>query len=188
MEDLQDLRDGYVDSRRLNHWHTVSWDLGIADSVLVCYDCLCLLALFRAVMFLARYWAEEFVWTWHDEGCCRSIGWEQRYLPRIYPPCVVDRLGGCLTEIKVPGLVLVLSGDRNNRARRCACMRGILLGFFFAGRISLTLIGCSTCVGGSVDCSDWQRSDCEVDFSPRGVWIGYIRPDLEDVTCLLCFV
>ena len=26
-----------------------------------------------------------------------------------------------------------------------------------------------------VDCSDWPRSDCAVDFSPGGVWIGYIR-------------
>ena len=26
VEDLQDLRDGYVDSQGLNYWHTVSWD------------------------------------------------------------------------------------------------------------------------------------------------------------------
>ena len=132
VEDLQDLRDGYVDSQRLNHWHMVSWDSGIADSrvLSVCYDCLCLMVLFRAVMSLAHYWTEEFVWTGHDEGCCRSIGWEQWYLPRIHPPCVVDRLGGYLTEIKVPGLVLVLSGDRNNSARRCACMCGTSLGVY----------------------------------------------------------
>ena len=70
MEDLQDIRDGYVDSQRLNHWHMVSWDPGIADSrvLLVCYDCLCLMALFRAVMSLARDWVEVFVWTGHDEG------------------------------------------------------------------------------------------------------------------------
>ena len=54
VEDLQDLRDGYVDSQRLNHWHTVSWDAGIADSQVlsVCHDCLCLMSLFRAVMSL----------------------------------------------------------------------------------------------------------------------------------------
>ena len=119
MVDLQDLRDEYVDSQRLNHWHTVSWDPGVADSrvLSVCYDCLCLMALFRAVMSLARDWVEVFVWTGHDEGCCHSTGWELRYLPRIYPPCVVDRLGGYLTEIKVPGLSIMLSGDRNNSAR-----------------------------------------------------------------------
>ena len=31
---------------------------------------------------------------------------------------------------------------------------------------------CSACVGGLVDCA--------VDFSPGGVWIGYIRPVLWD--------
>ena len=33
-------------------------------------------------------------------------------------------------------------------------------------------------MGSSVDCSDWQRRDCALDFSPGGVWIGYIRPGL----------
>ena len=181
VEDLQDLRDGCVDSQGLNHWHTVSWGPGVADSrvLSVCYDCLCLMALLRAVMSLARDWVEVFVWTGHDEGCCRSTGWELRYLPRIYPSCVVDRLGGYLTEIKVPGLGLVLSEDKNNSARRCA------LGVFSAGRISLTLIGCRACVGGSVNCSDWPRLDCAVDFSPGGVWIDYISPGLEDVSLIV---
>ena len=158
-EDLQDLRGGSVDS--LHNWRTVSWDPGIVDSraLSVCYDCLCFMALFRAVMSLARYWAEEFVWTGPDEGSCRSIAWEERYLPRLHPPCVVDRLCGYTTEIKVPAFVLMLlmlnpAGDRNNSARRCACMCSASLGVFSAGRISLTLIGCSACVGGSVDCLD----------------------------------
>ena len=47
-EDLHVLRGRSVDSQRLDHWHTVSWDPGIADSraLSVCYDCLCLMALF----------------------------------------------------------------------------------------------------------------------------------------------
>ena len=38
-EDLQDLRGGSVDSQRLDHWRTVSWDPGIVDSLAlsVCY-------------------------------------------------------------------------------------------------------------------------------------------------------
>ena len=40
------------------------------------------------------------------------------------------------------------------------------------------LTGCGVCVGGSVDCSDWLRADCAVDFSPGEVRIGYIRPRL----------
>ena len=93
---------------------------------------------------------------------------------------VMDRLCGYATEIKVPGLVLMLNRARNNSVRWCACMRGTSLGVFSAGRISLTLTGCSACVGGSVDCSDWPCSDCAVDFSPGGVWIGYIWPGLCD--------
>ena len=110
-----------------------------------------------------------------------KLGPGYRGLPRLHPTCVVDRLCGYLTEIKVPGFVHMLNRDRNNSARRCACMRRTSLGVFSAGRISLTLIGCSACVGGSVDCSDWQRLDCVVDFSPGGVWIGCIRPGLWDV-------
>ena len=125
VEDLQDLRDGYVNSQGLNHWHTVSWDPGVADSrvLSVCYDCLCSMALFWTMMSLARDWVKVFVWTGNDVGSCRSTGWDLRYLPRIYPPCVVNRLGGYLTEIKVPGLGLVLSEYKNNSTWWCACMR-----------------------------------------------------------------
>ena len=65
------------------------------------------MALFWAAMSLARYWAEEFVWTGPDEGYCRSIAWKERYLPQLHPPCVVDRLFDYTTEIKVPGIVLI---------------------------------------------------------------------------------
>ena len=68
--------------------------------------------------------------------------------------------------------------DKNNSGHRCARVRCVSLGIFSAGRISLMLIGCSVCVGGSVDRSDWPRVDCAVDFSPGEVRIGYIRPRL----------
>ena len=42
------------------------------------------------------------------------------------------------------------------------------------------VIGWIACGGGPVDCSDWTRVDCAVDFSPGGVWIGYIREELWD--------
>ena len=46
VDNLLERRDGYVDNQGLNHWHTVSWDPGVADSwvLTVCYDCLCLIA------------------------------------------------------------------------------------------------------------------------------------------------
>ena len=51
-EDLRDLRGGSVDDHRMDHSRTVSWDPGIADSqtLSVCYDCLCLMTLFRTVI------------------------------------------------------------------------------------------------------------------------------------------
>ena len=66
-------------------------------------------------MSLACYWAMEFVWTGPDEGSCRSITRDERYLPRLHPPGVVDRLCGYTTEIKVPGFALVLNKDMNNK-------------------------------------------------------------------------
>ena len=69
-----------------------------------------------------------------------------------------------------------LRGDMDNSGLRCVCVRGTPLGVLAAGRISLTLIGCRACVGGSAGCADWPCLDCAVDL----VWIGYIRPGLED--------
>ena len=42
------------------------------------------------------------------------------------------------------------------------------------------VIGRIDCGGGLVDCSDWVRVRRAVDFSPRGVRIGYIRRALWD--------
>ena len=158
--DAGNLKGGSVDSQRLS----------------VCHDCLCLMALFHQ-------WAEWAVWTGPDAGYCRTMAWEEQYLPRLHPPCVVDRLCGYSTEINVPGFVLMLNRERNISTQRCACTRRTSLGVFSAGRISQTLSGCCACVGGSVDCSDWLRAycaDCTADFSAGGVWIGYIRPVLWD--------
>ena len=41
-----------MDGQRLDHWRSVVWDPGIVSSqgLSVCYDCLCLMSLFQAVM------------------------------------------------------------------------------------------------------------------------------------------
>ena len=65
------------------------------------------MALFWAVMSLVHHWAEWSVWTGTDAGYCRTITWEERCL-RLRPPCVVDRLCGYSTKIKVPGFALSL--------------------------------------------------------------------------------
>ena len=164
----------------MNHSRTISWDPGIAGSrtISVCYDCLCLMALFRTVMYLTHYWAVRIVWTGPDEGSGRYIAWKEQYLPGLYPPCVVDRLHEVMTEIKVFHCVSMIHVDENNSGRRCARIRGVSLGMFSAGRISLMLTGCSICVGGSVDYSDWPRVDCVVDFSPGKIRISNIRQGL----------
>ena len=74
--------------------------------------------------------------------------------------------------------VSMIHMDENNSGRRCARVRGVSLGMFSAGRISLMLTGCGICVGSSVDYSDWPRADCAVDFSPGEFRIGYIRQGL----------
>ena len=77
--------------------------------------------------------------------------------------------------------VSMIHVDENNSGRRCARVRDVSLGMFSTGRISLMLTGCSVCVGGSLNCSDWpcvDCADCAVDFSPGEVRIGYIRPGL----------
>ena len=127
-----------LDGRRLDHWRTVVWDPGIVCSraLSVFYDCLCLMALFRAVMSLVHHWAEWSVWTGTDAVYCRTITWEERYLPCLHPPCVVDRLCGYRTwQIQGPVFIIMLDKDMDNSPLRCACMRGTSLGVLSAGRI-----------------------------------------------------
>ena len=106
--DLRHLHGRSVDDHRMDHSRTVSWNPGIAVSrtLLVCYDCLCLMTLFRTVMSLVHYWAVRIVWTEPDEGFGRSMAWTDSYLPRLYPPCVVNRVHGVTTKIKVPDVSL----------------------------------------------------------------------------------
>ena len=129
-------------------------------------------------MYLAHYWAVRIVWTGSDEGNGRYIAWREQYLPGVYPSCVVDRLHEVMMEIKVFHCVSMIHVDENNSGRRCVRVRGISLGMFSTGRISLMLTDCSICVGGLLDYSDWPRADCAVDFSPGEIRIGYIRQGL----------
>ena len=42
----------------LDHWRGVIWDPGIIgqQGICVCYDCLCLMALFRTISLLMQDW------------------------------------------------------------------------------------------------------------------------------------
>ena len=124
LRDLRDLRGTSLDDHRMDYSRTVSWDPGIADSraLSVCYDCLCLMTLFRTVMYLARYWAIMIACTGPDEGSGRSMAWRELYLPGLYPRCVVDRIHDVTTEIKVSAFVSMIHVNRNNSGRRYACV------------------------------------------------------------------
>ena len=138
-------------------------------------------ALFRAVMSLVHDWAEWSVWTGTISGYCRTITWEVGYLPRLHPPCDVDRLCDYMAwQIKGPVVLIRTDMDENNSPQRCACTRGTSLGVLSAGRILIMAIVRIDCGSGPRDCSDWTRVRGVVDFSPGGVRIGYIREALCD--------
>ena len=164
------------------HCYLGPWSGIVGSQALsVCHDCLCLMAFFRVVMSLVHNWAEWCVWTGTDAGYCQTITWEGGYLPRLRPPCDVDRLCDYRTwQIKGPVVIIMLDRDADNSPQRCACMCGTSLGVLSAGRILLMAIGWIDCGGGPVDCSDWTRVHSVVDFSHRGVRIGYIRGELWD--------
>ena len=42
-----------------------------------CYDCLCLMALFRDVMLLVHDWAALSTWTGTKTGYCRTVTWDE---------------------------------------------------------------------------------------------------------------
>ena len=83
VENIMQRNEEYVDVRGLSHRHKVSWDPGIAESrpLAVCYDCLCLIFLFRTVMSLSYDWDEVFGWIGHDGGYDCSPAGALQYLP-----------------------------------------------------------------------------------------------------------
>ena len=81
-----------LDGKGMDHWR--GGILG-QQCLHVCYDCLCLMALFRDVMLLVHDWADWSMWTGTETGYCRTITWQLGYLGSINPPCDVDRFCGC---------------------------------------------------------------------------------------------
>ena len=147
-----------------------------SQAVSVCYDCLCLMALFWAVMSSVHDWPKWSVWTGTGSGYYRTITWEGGYLPRLCPPCDVDRLCDYMAwQIKGPVMIVMLDWDENNSPQRETS-----LGVLSAGRIPRIVIGRLDCGGGPVGCFDWTRVHGAVDSSPGEVRIGYIRGALWD--------
>ena len=146
-----------LDGQSLDHWRGVVWDPGIVGQQCLhgCYDCLCLMVLFRSVMLLVHDWAEWCVWTETKTGYCRTIAWELGYMGSIHPPCDVDRLSDRNAwQIKEFTVLVMTDGDDSNRHQRCACVRGTSLGILCAGRILLMVIGWIGGGGGPMGHSD----------------------------------
>ena len=61
-----------LDSKGLVHWRGVVFDPGIVgrQCLHVCYDCLCLMALFRDVMILVHDWGAWSTWNGIESGYC----------------------------------------------------------------------------------------------------------------------
>ena len=85
-----------LDCKHLDHWRGIVWDPGIVGKrcLHMCYDCLCLKALFRDAMMLVHDWAALSTRTGTGIGYCRTITWELGSLGSINPPCDVDRFFG----------------------------------------------------------------------------------------------
>ena len=154
----------------LDHWRGVVWDPGTVGQqcLHMCYDCPCFMALFRAVMLSVHDWAEWYVWTRTESGCCRTITWELGYLRSFHPPCDVDRLCHQMArQIKGSVVVIMTDGNDNNSLQWCACVCVTSLGVLSAGRVPLMVIGRIGCGGGPAGCSDWLRVCGAIVTSPR---------------------
>ena len=81
-----------LDCKGMDHWRGIVWDPGIVGKrcLHVCYDCLCLIALFRDAMILVHDWAALSTWTGTEIGYCRTITWELGRLGSINPPWIVS--------------------------------------------------------------------------------------------------
>ena len=100
---------GGPDWRGLNHWRGIVWDPGIMGipSLHLCYDCLCLIALFRDVPLFVRSQADLSALVLKDIGGWRTIVWELGSLGRVHPSCYAA-FSFCLDEWQIKGLETVI--------------------------------------------------------------------------------
>ena len=168
-------------SQSLDHWQRVVWNPGIMGQqrVYLCYDCLCLMALFRAIRLLIQDWAVWPVWTGMIPGDCRTIPWEVGWICGLITPCDVNCLCAVMNRrIKgIQGDVVVEMTDRvdDNRLQRCADACEDLMGVFSVGRTRTLVIGRLGCVCASVGCCDCLKGCAVIFVTSGGVWIGNIR-------------
>ena len=82
-----------LDWRGLDHWGGIVWGPGIVGRrcLHVCYDCLCLIALFRDAMMFVHDWAALSTLIGTEIRDWRTITWELGCLESIHPTYYVTR-------------------------------------------------------------------------------------------------
>ena len=82
---------GEPDWKGLNHWQGIVWDPGSMGipRLRLCYDCLCLISLFRDVLLFVCDQADSSTLVLTDIGAWRTIVWELGSLGRVLPSCFI---------------------------------------------------------------------------------------------------
>ena len=116
-----------LDWRGLDYWKGIVWDPGIVDKrcLHVCYDCLCLIALFCNATICVHDWAALSMWIRTMIRHWRTITWESACLGSIYPAhCMARFFGRNGGEIKDFVTVMMPSGAEDMLFLLSACLRG----------------------------------------------------------------
>ena len=165
----------------LDHWRGVIWNPGIEgqQDICVCYDCLCLMVLFRDVVLLLHMWTNWPAWTRMIPGNYGTIAWELgslRHLIQYFDvDCLCIKMNQQFKEVQGDVIMPITDRVENNRLQRCAGGGGSSLVHCTMGRIPFRTIGRFSCGRVSVSRSDWLHG-CAASFISAGsVRIGYIR-------------
>ena len=164
--------DPVIRSPARYRWTTAPACIVGQQRVYLCYDCLCLMALFRAIRLLIQDWAVWPVWTGMIPGDCRTITWEVGWIRGLITPCDVNCLCAMMNRrIKgMQGDVVVEMTDRvdDNRLQRCADACEDSLGVISAGGTPTLVIGRFGCVRASVGCCDWLKGCAVIVVAAKG--------------------
>ena len=127
----------------------------------VCYDCLCLIALFHDAMIFVHDWSALSMWIMTVIRNWRTITWELACLGSISPACCTCMArffcrnhdnGG---EIKDFVAVMMPSRADDILSLLSACVCGTSVSVIAPGMHLILGTGRVDCVGGPLGCSDW---------------------------------
>ena len=157
-----------LDWRGLDHWRGIVWDPGSVGKLClhVCYDCLCLIVLFRDAMMFVHDWAALATLICTEIRDWRTITWELGCLGSIHLNYYVTRFF-CrnVWQIKYLEAVMTPGGADDIPFLLSACECGTSVGVIAPGMLPIQVNGLLDCVGGPLICSDWLA------LMSRWVWL-----------------